>query len=68
MMSGPESFEVGDGSLAAWVEELDARDAAGALSDDERSELARLRKELAEVTQEREILRKDAQYFAKETI
>jgi transposase len=37
------------------------------LNADERAELLRLRKELAEVKQEREILRKAAAYFAKET-
>ena len=60
------SLGIADGSLAAWVEEFDARDAGG-LDEDERAELIRLRKELAEVTEEREILRKAAQYFAKET-
>jgi transposase len=62
-----ESLGISDGSLAAWVAEFDARDEPGALSGGERAELARLRKELAEVKQEREILRKAAQYFAKET-
>ena len=62
-----ESLGISDGSLAAWVAEFDQRDAPGALNDDERAELARLRKELAEVKQDREILRKAAQYFARET-
>ncbi len=62
-----ESLGVSDGSLAAWIVEVAKRDEPGALSDDERSELVRLRKELAEVKEEREILRKAAQYFAKET-
>ena len=62
-----ESLGISDGSLAAWVKEFDARDAPGALSDGERAELARLRKELAEVKQDREILRKAAAYFARET-
>lgn len=61
-----ESLGISDGALAAWVKEFDARDGGG-LSEDERSELIRLRKELAEVKQEREILRKAAQYFARET-
>lgn len=60
------SLGVADGSLAAWVKEFDARDDGG-LDEDERAELIRLRKELAEVKEEREILRKAAQYFAKET-
>ncbi len=62
-----ESLGISDGSLAAWVADFDQRDAPGALNDDERAELARLRKELAEVKQDREILRKAAQYFARET-
>ena len=53
--------------MAAWVKEFDGRDAPGALSDNERAELARLRKELAEVKQDREIMRKAAAYFARET-
>ena len=60
------SLGISDGSLAAWVVEFDARDAGG-LDEDERAELIRLRTELAEVKEEREILRKAAQYFAKET-
>lgn len=60
------SLGVADGSLAAWVKEFDARDNGG-LDEDEHAELIRLRKELAEVKEEREILRKAAQYFAKET-
>ncbi len=47
--------------------EFAKRDEPGALSNDERSELVRLRKKLAEVTEEKETLRKAAQYFAKET-
>ena len=39
----------------------------GALNADERADLVRLRIELVEVKQEREILKKAAQYFAKET-
>ena len=40
----------------------------GALSESERVELKRLKKENAELKVEREILRKAAAYFAKETI
>ena len=62
-----ESLGISDGSLAAWVAEFEDRDGPDALDEDERAELKRLRKELAEVKQEREILRKAAAYFAKET-
>ena len=62
-----ESLGIADGTLVAWLAEFADRDSPGALNNDERAELLRLRKELAEVKEEREILRKAAQYFAKET-
>ena len=39
----------------------------GALDPNERAELARLRKENADLKMDREILRKAAAYFARET-
>jgi transposase len=58
-------------TLGSWVRkhrEQQALDALpGALSEHERLELKRLRKEVAELKVEREILRKAAAYFAKET-
>ena len=62
-----ESLGIHDGSLAAWVKEHERNNAPGALSDDERAELKRLRKENAELKQDREILKRAAVYFAKET-
>ncbi len=62
-----ESLGVSDGALAAWIKAAERDEQPDALSSDERAELVRLRKELAEVKQEREILRKAAAYFAKET-
>lgn len=62
-----ESLGISDGTLAAWVREADAADVPGALDADERAELARLRKENAELRMDREILRKAAAYFARET-
>lgn len=59
-------------TLGNWVRTAQtqvSRDAApGALSESERVELKRLKKENAELKVEREILRKAAAYFAKETI
>jgi transposase len=58
-------------TLGNWVraeQTKTARDQApGALSESERVELKRLKKENAELKVEREILRKAAAYFAKET-
>ena len=63
-----KSLGIADGSLAAWVKELDAEAQPGALDPTERAELARLRKENADLRMDREILRKAAAYFARETI
>ena len=59
-------------TLGNWVRAEQAREtrdqAPGALSESERAELKRVKKENAELRIEREILRKAAAYFAKETI
>lgn len=56
-------------ALRTWVkraEEADRRVASGGLGDAERAELARLRKEVKVLREEREILKKAATFFAKE--
>jgi transposase len=60
-------------TLRNWVNVANRANAAGpgrgpegGLSVDERDELRRLRKKVAELELEKEILRKAAQYFAKE--
>ena len=55
-------------SLRNWSRQIDvdAGQAAG-LSSDERDELRRLRRELRTVTEEREILKKAAAFFAKDS-
>jgi transposase len=61
-------------TLRNWVNAANRADAAGRgggraegeLSVDERDELRRLRKKVGELELEKEILRKAAQYFAKE--
>lgn len=66
------SLGVNEGTLGNWVAaERVARERAAdplGLSESERVELGRLRREVAELRMEREILRKAAAYFARETM
>jgi transposase len=62
-----KSLGISDGALAAWVRAAERDDAPAALDASEREELARLRKENADLRMDREILRKAAAYFARET-
>ena len=65
-----ERIGVNHETLRQWIKAADEADSlngsAGGLNADERAELARLRKAEREWQQEREILRKAAQFFAKE--
>ncbi len=65
------SLGITDSTLHNWLKaDRDARERSGdpeALSESERVELARLRKENIELRTDREILRKAAAYFARET-
>ena len=55
-------------SLRNWSKQLDIdQGRADGLTSDEREELRRLRRELRVVTEEREILKKAAAFFAKES-
>jgi transposase len=66
------SLGITDSTLHNWLKiDRENRERSGdpeALSESERAELARLRKENAELRMDREILRKAAAYFAKETM
>ena len=62
-----KSLGISDGSLAAWIKAAEAAEVPGALDPDERAELARLRRENKDLRMDREILRKAAAYFARET-
>ena len=57
-------------ALRHWLRQADAdegRGQPGELTTDERDELRRLRREVKMLQQEREILKKAAAFFAKET-
>ena len=55
---------IGDTLLRTWIDA--ARSPRNALTDDERTELASLRREVRRLKEEREILKKAAAFFAKE--
>jgi transposase len=54
-------------SLRSWVEQAKADRGEGGLTTDEKEELRRLRRENRELKMEREILKKAAAFFAKES-
>ena len=54
-----------DSLLRSWIK-AERAGITGALSEDERSELARLRRENRRLKEEREILKKATAFFAKE--
>jgi transposase len=57
---------VSDSLLRLWVDKARAAESGG-MSSEERIELARLRKEVRILKEEREILKKAATFFAKES-
>ncbi len=60
------SLGVNANLIGRWRRELEAQEAPGALSKDEREELKQLRRENRELRMEKEILKKASAYFAKE--
>ena len=64
-----KEFEPSGQSIREWVRRADQDDGRGedGLSSSEREELKRLRREVRQLRQEREILAKAAAWFARET-
>jgi transposase len=54
-------------TLVGWVRAADKRAEPGALNEDERVELRRLRREIETLQLERDFLKKAAAFFAKES-
>ncbi len=54
-------------SLYAWIKRYSKPEAQRNQEDDQQAELRRLRAELKRVTKERDILKKAAAYFARES-
>ena len=58
---------INPGTLANWVAlDRQAKDGSGRLSEDERVELARLRRENAELAMERDVLKRSVVLWVKE--
>ena len=63
-------LDIYESSLASWVKQAKVdrgEGAAGELTTEEKKELARLRKEVRVLREERDILKKAAAFFAKES-
>ena len=63
-------LDLTENSLREWIRRADAdagKGPAGALTSDERAELARLRRENRQLQMERDILKKAATFFARES-
>jgi transposase-like protein len=64
-----QDLDLTETALRAWVKRAEAsrtRVATGGLSDAERDELQRLRKEVKQLREDREILKKAATFFARQ--
>jgi transposase len=60
---------INEGTLANWVaKDRQARDGEGRLSEDERAELARLRRENAELAMERDVLKRSVALWVKDAM
>lgn len=61
-----ESLGISTNLLYKWKDKIAGQAAGTSLSEDEKAELTRLRKEVRELRMEKEILKKASAFFAKE--
>ena len=61
-----KSLGVNPNLLYRWKDKAEEKQSAEVLSEDERAELKKLRKEVKELRMEKEILKKASAFFAKE--
>ncbi len=63
-------MDLAESAVRRWLDKFDpadGNDPVGAINDSERTELTRLRRRVRELEMEREILKKAAAFFAKES-
>ena len=61
-----KSLGINPNLLYRWKDKVEEKQAGTAISEDERAELKRLRKEVKDLRMEKEILKKASAFFAKE--
>ena len=61
-----KSLGIGTNMLYRWKQQIEEQASGKGLSEDEREELKRLRKEVKNLRMEKEILKKASAFFAKE--
>lgn len=61
-----KSLSIATNMLYRWKQQIEDQSSGKALSEDEREELKRLRKEVKNLRMEKEILKKASAFFAKE--
>ncbi len=60
-----EAISINEGYLRRWKKELDAENKPGSLSQLERDELSRLRRDNNQLRMEKDILKKGSAFFAR---
>ena len=64
----PEGLGINEGTLGNWCSKDRAAGHGGALSEDERSELVRLRRENAELVMQRDVLKRSVALWVTEAM